>query len=418
MGILDVFGGTSQQDINDEFANSLEKTLNSPMQIQRRKKNEPSSVPLKTDPVIPVDNKLADAVIENKDMIKQETAKDPNLSLQVKTKISRALDDDKSLRNSGRRLQMAVAEPAKVAENIEEKPLSAKDQFMDALVYFSPQIIGGLVGSLGGEGDAGALMGMEKGGQLRDQYLKNISDRAEAKAKAKKDAEEIALKKKQENFSEQKDISTAMREDRALNLKEAAMQSEFELMSKKAENGKPGKGSEFTDKAYAPKYVEWVENGRDLALNDQKTLDKVLFKITKGQPVGSRIMPQLIRSFSSPEGELMREQVQGIALRQMKAIMGGNPTENDRKVLENLAYNPQLTRKQNAEKLADSLEYIQRRIKTNEAMSKYWRTHGNTLDGYTPEQISTEVEPKDMNEADAKAASLLNRLLGKGGAVQ
>lgn len=46
---------------------------------------------------------------------------------------------------------------------------SIKNQFLDALTFFGPQIIGGLFGAA--EGDAGMIAGAEMGGKLRDQYL-------------------------------------------------------------------------------------------------------------------------------------------------------------------------------------------------------------------------------------------------------
>lgn len=46
---------------------------------------------------------------------------------------------------------------------------SIKSQFLDALTFFGPQIIGGLFGAA--EGDAGMLAGAEMGGKLRDSYL-------------------------------------------------------------------------------------------------------------------------------------------------------------------------------------------------------------------------------------------------------
>lgn len=45
-----------------------------------------------------------------------------------------------------------------------------KDQFLDALTFFGPQIIGGLFGGLA-EGDAGMLAGAEMGAKMRDQYI-------------------------------------------------------------------------------------------------------------------------------------------------------------------------------------------------------------------------------------------------------
>lgn len=98
---------------------------------------------------------------ENMGQVEKAIRNDEALPSDVKDDlIIESTNDRKVQESAARNLNMRSAP---------QSDGSIKSQFLDALTFFGPQIIGGLFGAA--EGDAGMLAGAEIGGKLRDSYI-------------------------------------------------------------------------------------------------------------------------------------------------------------------------------------------------------------------------------------------------------
>lgn len=100
-------------------------------------------------------------VQENTDMVEKAIRTDSAIPSDVKDNLIIEATNSKAVQESAaRNMNMQSAK---------QSDGSIKSQFLDALTFFGPQIIGGLFGAA--EGDAGMLAGAEIGGKLRDSYI-------------------------------------------------------------------------------------------------------------------------------------------------------------------------------------------------------------------------------------------------------
>lgn len=104
---------------------------------------------------------ITNDVSQNIDQVERTIKSDASLPSGVKDELAIAATNDRAVQESAKRNMGTM--------DAQQSNGSIKNQFLDALTFFGPQIIGGLFGAA--EGDAGMLAGAEIGGKLRDQYL-------------------------------------------------------------------------------------------------------------------------------------------------------------------------------------------------------------------------------------------------------
>lgn len=100
-------------------------------------------------------------VKENQEVVNNIIKKDPKMTVSQKENAAIAASSEKELTESAAR---------NVTPGQQEERSSLKNQFLDALTYFGPQIIAGVYGQAT-EGDLGLVAGVETAGKLRDSYL-------------------------------------------------------------------------------------------------------------------------------------------------------------------------------------------------------------------------------------------------------
>lgn len=97
-------------------------------------------------------------VKENQETVNKIIGEDNNMTVSQKDNAAIAASSEKEL-------------TASAIRNIKgETGNSLKDQFLDALTYFGPQIVAGVYGQAT-EGDLGLVAGVNAAGKLRDSYL-------------------------------------------------------------------------------------------------------------------------------------------------------------------------------------------------------------------------------------------------------
>lgn len=122
----------------------------------------------------------AERIKSNKKAIKKAIDENEDLDKEQTKEAKKFIDNDADIdaasdRNSG----------------LKEKGTSAADQFKEAMLFFAPQLIGGLIGGAI-EGDAGAVAGFEKSGELRDSFIDFQQEQTELELK------KVAAKNKKE----------------------------------------------------------------------------------------------------------------------------------------------------------------------------------------------------------------------------
>lgn len=141
-------------------------------------------------------------ITENKEDIKKSLVK-MDLKPKEKKAIKEHLDSPESVKDS-------TDKAAGVKE--QSKSPSTADKFKEALTFFAPQLLGAAIGGAI-EGEAGAIAGFEKGGQLRDDLTDYRVGQEELQLKqeaalAKQKALEAGPKKK--TFQQARDSSYRM----------------------------------------------------------------------------------------------------------------------------------------------------------------------------------------------------------------
>jgi len=150
-----------QPKIEDDIANSQanqdrQKHLQEKARIAAKAKA--TQMDVKAEEV--ATNKANSELIKEKrtDIIAAVKA-DPNLSVSQKKEAAKHLNSNESIDRTTRRL------------NSDTQSSSVADQFKEALTFFAPQLLGGLIGQGLAGGDEGFIAGAEQGGQLRDSYI-------------------------------------------------------------------------------------------------------------------------------------------------------------------------------------------------------------------------------------------------------
>lgn len=149
--------------------------------------------------------------------------------------------------------------------------------------------------------------------------------------------------------------------------------------------GKPlSVGQEAVDKKFADTYAEWVTGGgADAAKQIGQLTDAVKIlqnnKEITGPLVG--LIPDGVAAFAAPELLALKESIQEVAQRNLRAVLGPAFTAKEGEALISRAFNPSLGVPENIKRVTRLLEQMKRANTAMQGSVDYFEKNG-TLQGY------------------------------------
>ena len=147
-------------------------------------------------------------------------------------------------------------------------------------------------------------------------------------------------------------------------------------------------GQKAVDKKFAETNVEWLTGQNvDIAANAAQVAT-VLSQIEAGEELTGpafgalqALAPDFLTAIINPQAANALEQIQEVAQRNLKIVLGAQFTEKEGAALIKRVYNPALSRAQNAARLRKLFAQIQVAAQQKQAMVEYFQENG-TLRGY------------------------------------
>jgi hypothetical protein len=180
-------------------------------------------------------------------------------------------------------------------------------------------------------------------------------------------------------------------------------------------------GQKAVDKKFAETNVEWLTGqNADVAANAAQVAT-VLSQVEAGKPLTGpafgalqAIAPDFLTAIINPQATNALEQIQEVAQRNLKIVLGAQFAQKEGEQLIRRAYNPALSPAQNAARLRRLFAQIQVAAQQKQAMVEYFQENG-TLRGYKGKIPSVEDFYKVLREGDqalpltSDEQALLNR---------
>lgn len=171
------YGGLPQQ--NREPASIEEQNMNEELgqkaALAKKKREE--------EELIATGKKIKDNVVE--DVVNAPPVNDPSLTPNENEQVNTQKNNREAVKNS-------------VDRNFETRDakqgMGLKDQFLDALTFFGPQLLGGMLAS-GGKQDEYFVAGFNQGGKMRDAYLAQKNTEAKLELEREKKIKSAAFTK-------------------------------------------------------------------------------------------------------------------------------------------------------------------------------------------------------------------------------
>lgn len=164
-------------------------------------------------------------------------------------------------------------------------------------------------------------------------------------------------------------------------------------------------GQKTADREFAKEYVKFKAGG---GVSDvQKNLDQlkdartILSKENVSGP-GIGLMPDAVRGFTNPQSIAVREQVQEIAQRNLRLILGGQFAQKEGEQLINRVYNERLPESENIKRLDRLVTQIEAASKAKEDAANYFEQHG-TLAGWDGKLYTINDFDPDSGSSDDTA---------------
>jgi hypothetical protein len=149
--------------------------------------------------------------------------------------------------------------------------------------------------------------------------------------------------------------------------------------------GKPlSIGQEAVDKKFADTYAEFVTGGAADAARQIGQLNEALVTLKTNKEITGPlvgIIPENLQSFVVPEAAALRQTVQDVVQRSLKAILGTAFTQKDAEGLMARAFDPALKPEENTKRVERLLTQIDRANSDTQAAVDYFEKNG-TLQGF------------------------------------
>lgn len=145
------------------------------------------------------------------------------------------------------------------------------------------------------------------------------------------------------------------------------------------------KGQEALDSKFAEDYVQWTTGGRGDFLKAKKQLERAITAMGQSDNISGPVigtMPEWIRAIVAPGSVEHAEEIQEVAQKNLRAILGGQFAQKEGEQLIARAFNPKLEEKVNARRGKLLLESLLSAANAKEDAVNYFKEHG-TLSGWS-----------------------------------
>lgn len=144
-------------------------------------------------------------------------------------------------------------------------------------------------------------------------------------------------------------------------------------------------GQQEIDKQFGDDYLQWtVRGGRGDFQKSKAQLEDALINLEKSDSISGPVvgsLPPWLQAFVAPDAIKYPEEVQEIAQRNLRAILGGQFAQKEGEQLIARAFNPQLDEMTNKVRVQRLLGALTKAAQSKEDATKYFEEHG-TLVGW------------------------------------
>lgn len=140
------------------------------------------------------------------------------------------------------------------------------------------------------------------------------------------------------------------------------------------------------DEQFAKDYVAFATGGASDAAKQLGQLKDVVEQLKKpkanltGPIIGS--VPDSVKKFTTPDAIAMRERVEEVVQRSLRAILGAQFTEKEGERLIARAYNPNLSEQENAIRVGRLYSQLEQAFRSKQSAASYFQKN-NTLEGWS-----------------------------------
>lgn len=164
-----------------------------------------------------------------------------------------------------------------------------------------------------------------------------------------------------------------------------------------------------TDQVFAKDYVAWSTGQGADAAKQIAQLEDVSKALKSGDnltgPVIGRV-PDAIKSFTNPKSIAMRERVEEVTQRSLRAILGAQFTEKEGERLIARAYNPNQPEAENLIRVNRMISQLGQAFKAKQDAAAYFQKNG-TLEGWGGKLYSiSDFDPSNAGASAAAATSI------------
>ena len=150
-------------------------------------------------------------------------------------------------------------------------------------------------------------------------------------------------------------------------------------------------GEKARDTAFAKEFVTWEGGGRADAQKNLVQLEEQISRLAGGENVTGTVVGRLpgpVAELFTPSAVDVREQVEEVVQRNLRAVLGAQFTEREGERLISRAFNPRLDEATNVRRLQRLAASMRQAGEAKDAMAAYFNENG-TLKGYTGPKLMT-----------------------------
>ena len=168
-------------------------------------------------------------------------------------------------------------------------------------------------------------------------------------------------------------------------------------------------GGKALDEQFGKDYAMFVQGGAADAAKQLAQLQDVMVALKRphenltGPIIGKT--PDAIKSFVAPQSIAMRERVEEVVQRSLRAILGAQFTEKEGERLIARAYNPNLSEQENSTRVGRLFTQLNQAFNNKKNAADYFAQHG-TLDGWRGKLPSiADFDPSGGSESTTKTVN-------------
>jgi hypothetical protein len=168
-------------------------------------------------------------------------------------------------------------------------------------------------------------------------------------------------------------------------------------------------GQEAVDKKFGDIYAEWVTGGGADAAKQISQLNEAIATLESNKEITGPLvglLPDGVAAFAAPELLALKESIQEVVQRNLRAVLGSQFTAPEAQQLISRAFNPSLGVPENTKRVRRLLEQMERANKATQGSIDYFQKNG-TLQGYDYKfPTKAEFEAAASGKGPAPAATI------------